>query len=267
MNTMLIAIISFGATGLVLGVLLAVAARVFRVESDPRVERVAGLLPGVNCGACGFPGCAGYAAAVVQSGAAVNLCTVGGADVAASLAAVMGVEATPAQRRVARLFCQGGRTASPERFSYRGIISCAAVNITAGGNKRCSYGCLGMGDCVLVCPFGAIRMSGDGLPVVDEALCTACGKCLQACPRGLFELVPARIRVIVACRSQDKGADTRRACATGCIACMRCVKACPSAAIRVDNNLARVDYARCTNEQSCVSSCPQHTIKVFPEPC
>ncbi|MFH1283300.1 MAG: RnfABCDGE type electron transport complex subunit B [bacterium] len=258
------AIISFGLTALFLGILLSLANKFFAVRDDPKVESILGCLPGVNCGACGYPGCNGYAVAVAGGEAEVNRCTVGGNETAKTIAGIMGVDAKAAEKCVARLFCQGGKSKSSEKFEYRGIISCQALNIVSGGNKSCSYGCLGMGDCVRVCPFGALYMNEDKLPVVIEEKCTACGRCVQTCPRTLYELLPAAKRVVIACRSFDKGADTRKACKVGCIACKRCEKACPENAITVENNLAKINYSICKNTAACVGVCPQKTIMKFP---
>jgi len=253
-------ILIFGITGLLIGVMLALVEKLFAVKEDPKLEEVLAVLPGVNCGACGYPGCSGYASSVAEGKAQPNRCTVGGSDVAKKIAKIMDVEAKEVEKCVARLFCRGGMSMSAEKFDYRGITSCVALNITDGGNKACSYGCLGMGDCVNSCPFGALYLSEDKLPVVIEEKCRACGKCVQACPRGLFELVPVTKKVIIACKSHDTGPDTRKACKVGCIACRICEKKCPSAAIRVESDLAVIDYSKCNNKKVCVDVCPQKVI-------
>ncbi|HAH05663.1 MAG TPA: hypothetical protein DCM05_03910 [Elusimicrobia bacterium] len=264
MSLVFAAVLSFGLLGLLLGLGLALAGRRFAVETDPREERALAALPGVNCGACGYPGCGGYAHAVACKGEETNRCPVGGAAVAASLAALMGREAAPFEKRIARLFCAGGKDKCPERFTYKGIISCNAANLVGGGHKLCSWGCLGMGSCADACPFDAIAMNEQGLPVVDEAKCTACGRCVLACPRGLFQLVPQSKRVIVACSSKDKGPETRKICKVGCIACRLCERNCPVKAIAVADNLARHDFKACEQHKVCVQKCPQKTIVVFP---
>lgn len=256
LNSMLV----LGLTGLLIGVMLAVVEKIFAVKEDPKLEEILAALPGINCGACGYPGCSGYASSVAENKAPANRCPVGGASVAKTISQIMGVEAKMIEKCVARLFCRGGKSISAEKFEYRGITSCAALNITDGGNKACSYGCLGMADCVHSCPFGALHMSQDKLPVVTEEKCKACGKCVQTCPRGLFELVPVTKKVIIACKSKDTGAETRKACKVGCIACRICEKKCPSAAIRVENNLAIIDYSKCDNKMVCVDVCPQKVI-------
>lgn len=260
MQTVLYAVIVLGGIGLLIGVLLALIEKLLAVEEDPRLEKILAALPGVNCGACGFPGCAGYAAAIVKQGAAPNLCTPGGARTSAALAALLGVEAALAERRVARLLCRGGRQESSEKFEYRGIISCSALAIVAGGNKSCASGCLGMGDCVRSCQFGALTMGTNKLPVVDAEKCVACGRCLLACPRELFVLAPADKPVFVACRSRDNAQDTRKACKVGCIACRICVKKCPVNAITIVDNHAVIDPALCTSCGICVEACPRKII-------
>lgn len=257
-------ILVLGLTGLLIGVVLAIVENFFAVEEDEKTEKILAILPGVNCGACGYPGCAGYASSVAAGKAAVNRCTVGGEKAARAIAALMGVEAKEIEKCVARIFCRGGKSKCAEKFEYRGITSCAALNITDSGNKACNYGCLGMGDCANACPFGAIFLSPDKLPVVIEEKCKACGKCVQVCPRGLFELVPESKKVIIACKSLDTGPDTRKVCKVGCIACGICVKKCPSKAIKIENNLAVIDYSLCTNCLACVSVCPQKVIVSLP---
>jgi Na+-translocating ferredoxin:NAD+ oxidoreductase RNF subunit RnfB len=263
-STVLLAVLSFGALGCLMGLGLAYAGRRFAVETDPREDEVLAALPGVNCGACGFPGCAGYAHAVACSGHAVNRCPVGGSETAARLAAIMGVAAGSFERSTARVFCAGGKDKCPERFTYRGIISCQAANLVGGGNKLCTWGCLGMGSCAEACAFDAIVMGPDRLPRVDEAKCTACGRCVLACPRGLISLLPVSQRVFVACSSRDRGPDTRKICKVGCIACRLCEKNCPAQAIHVTDNLARIDVAACKQHKVCVQKCPVKTIVDVP---
>ncbi len=257
------AVLCFSITGLTLGILLAVANRFLRVHVDPREEEILNILPGINCGACGYPGCAGYAAAIVSKSEEVNKCTPGGEDAVKKMGAVMGVKVEVLLKRTARVFCNGGKDKSPERFHYTGISSCAAVHITAGGNKACSYGCLGLGDCFMACPFNAIRMREDGIPEINPDACTACGKCVSACPRNLISIIPVEKKVIIACNSKDSGPETRKTCKVGCTACRLCVKACPSNAITVEENLARINSQTCTLARACIPKCPQKTIIEF----
>lgn len=261
----LAAVISLGLLGLLIGAGLAVANRVLSVKIDPREEAVLAALPGTNCGACGFPGCAGYANAIVVHGSGINLCPVGGKQTAEAIAKIMGVEAGGFEDKTARVFCAGGKDKCPDKFSYRGIMTCQAADLVGGGSKACSYGCLGLGSCVQVCPFDAIKMGEDAIPVVDEEKCTACGHCVSACPRNLIKLIPVSKRVIIACSSLDRGPDTRNICKVGCIACRLCEKFCPVHAIVVKNNLAYMDFDKCTNQKICVQKCPPKTIRYYPE--
>ncbi len=254
------AVIVLGGIGLLTGVVLALTEKLLAVDEDPMLEKITAALPGINCGACGFPGCAGYAAAVLKGKAQPNACKPGGAKTIAALAALLGVEAVASERYVAQLFCRGGKSEIVKKFEYRGIISCAALAVVAGGNKACAYGCLGMGDCVRACQFGALAMGDNKLPVVDRVKCTACGRCVLACPRELFVLVPAAQTVFVTCRSCDSGQDTRKACTIGCIACRICVKKCPVNAITIVNNHAVIDQALCTACGLCVEICPRKSI-------
>lgn len=260
-NVILVATLSMGAVGGILAAGLAVASVVFKTESDPRVEQLLEVLPGANCGACGFPGCQGLAAALAKGTAPVTACVVGGAPVAGRVAEVLGVEVGEVpEKRVARLFCQGGRAEATERAAYQGVADCRAAHLVQGGPKACSFGCLGFGNCAAACPFDALHMNSNGLPEVDEEKCTACGKCVAACPRGLFQILPQKARTYVACASLNRGPEVRPVCKVGCIACGICVKACPEKCIVLENNLARIDYSRCTNCGVCVAKCPTKAI-------
>ncbi|NLM38062.1 MAG: 4Fe-4S binding protein, partial [Firmicutes bacterium] len=177
------------------------------------------------------------------------------------IAAVMGVESAAPERLIARVRCGGGREEAPQRFIYFGVEDCAAAQNLGGGPKACTYGCLGLGSCVKACPFGALKMSENALPVVDEAKCTGCGLCVKACPRGIITLWPYDKKVTVLCMNTDKGADVRAVCKVGCIGCRLCTKNCPTGAIPVEDNLARITPALCTNCEICVEKCPMKTIK------
>ncbi len=253
-------IILAGIIGVIIGFVLAIVEKVFAVKSDERYEAILSVLPGINCGACGFPGCSGYAQSLAQGKSEPNFCSVGGISVAQKISEIIGVELKQVEKRVAVLHCQGGRSKSVEKFNYKGISSCSAVNIIDGGNKACSYGCLGLGDCILVCQFDALKMGSDKLPIVDKEKCTACGKCVQTCPRGLFELIPISRTPVVLCKSKENGPDTRKNCKIGCVACRICEKKCPVSAIKVIDNLAVIDYSICTSCGICVEVCPQKVI-------
>jgi len=199
-------------------------------------------LPGLNCGACAHAGCHDFAEKVAAKGSLEGFrCPPGGVEVEERMAAILGVEAGVKIKERAVIKCGGGKSLASERADYYGIIKCEAAELVAGGAKGCTYGCLGYADCKVVCPFDAIVMSADGLPVVDEAKCTACGLCVEACPRDIIELVPCDNRIVVACNSKDKGAVVRKVCKVGCIACQICVKQAPGGYVIADF-LAKVVY-------------------------
>ena len=251
--------ISIAALGIGFGALLGVASIVFKVKEDPKVEAVLGALPGANCGGCGYPGCPGLAAAIASGKAPVNACPVGGAKVAAVIAEIMGVVAEDKEREAAYVKCKGTCAVSKNKYEYFGISDCVMADQLSGGAKGCKYGCLGLGTCVNACMFNAIKIV-DGVAVIDRDLCTACGKCIKACPKSLIEMVPVSKDVRVACNSRDKGKDVMANCSVGCIACKICEKNCPENAITVEDNIAHVDYSKCTQCGICVAKCPKKTI-------
>ncbi len=258
---MVYAVASLAGIGMVIGAVLAYAAKVFAVEVDPRVEAIVGVLPSANCGACGFAGCAALAGAIVEGTAPAGACVVGGAAVAAKVADIMGVQAAgSADRNKARVLCQGGKDVGVQNYAYQGVADCQAAMLVSGGPKACEYACIGQGSCAAACPFGAITMNEAGLPDIDETICTGCGVCVKTCPKAVIALVPTGSQVQVRCHSQDKGAVVRKVCKTGCIACGLCAKACPTGAITVENNLAGIDYAKCTNCGLCALKCPTKAI-------
>lgn len=255
------AIATMGIMGLVFGALLAFASKKFAVETDPRVGEIRAVLPGVNCGACGFPGCDALAEAIAAGKAPVDACKAGGPGVTAKVAQVMGVQVELPQRRmVALVKCLGDKDKARGRGEYSGVPTCRAAVLSGGGHKECLYGCLGFGDCVRACAFNAIKIGPGGIAVVDPARCTACGKCVAACPRGIIEIVPADQHVHVMCKNQEKGAVTRKQCSIGCIACQACVRACPKGAIKVENNVASIDYSKCDDCGICATKCPVKVI-------
>jgi electron transport complex protein RnfB len=250
--------------GAVFGIGLAFAAQKFAVKTDPKVEQVRDVLPGANCGACGFAGCQGFAEAVVANAdVAPNLCAPGKASVAEAVALITGKKAEAKEALYARIICQGNLEKSARRFKYEGVRDCRAAILAGGGDKACRYGCLGYGTCSRVCPFGAITMTDDDLPFVDIVKCTGCRKCEASCPTKVIEVLPASWQVLVACHSKDKGTDTRKNCLTGCIACGACVKVCPFNAPSVTNNLSRLDPGKCRVCGLCVSKCPTDAIKDY----
>lgn len=250
-----------GAIGLIFGLILTFAAKAFKVEEDERVEHVRECLAGANCGACGYPGCDGFAKAVVSGEAKVNGCTPAGNEGAKKIAAIMGVEAEEAERKVACVMCQGVKGEAKEKYQYDGYQSCLAAAGVAGGPKDCRFACLGLGDCVKHCAFGAITLK-DGIAGIDPDKCTACGACVDSCPRHVISLLSASQKVVVRCHNTDNGRAARAVCTNACIACGRCAKECEYGAIVVENGLAHIDAAKCTACGKCASVCPCNCITV-----
>lgn len=259
MTDILNPIIVLGGLGLAFGVLLSIASNVFAVEIDPKVEEIRSVLPGANCGACGFPGCDGLANAIAEGIAPVNACSVGGNPVAEQVADIMGVNATNVDRNVATVLCQGDCDKAKEKYKYEGIQDCRAANILQGGSKACSFGCLGCGTCKDVCAFDAITMV-NGVAVIDKDKCTACMKCIEVCPKAIIELVPYDNQFVVKCKSKDTGKEVRNKCTVGCIGCQICVKNCSVDAFSFENNLAKINYEICINCGICAEKCPTKAI-------
>jgi electron transport complex protein RnfB len=250
-----------GGLGLALGLAIGFASKLFHVEPDPRAERVLAALPGANCGGCGFPGCAAFAEAVVSGKGKADGCVAGGSAVASKVGEVMGQKVEAQEPRTAVLRCAGSSGVCGLSCEYQGVETCAAATLLASGPKRCTFGCLAMGDCVRACRFSALDLGEVGLPAVDEARCVACGACVKACPKGLILLAPKKARVHVLCQSHDPGKVVAKVCKVGCIACRMCEKACTVGAVRVDDELASIDYAKCTNCGACAEKCPRKCIK------
>ena len=257
----LIPVLTLGFLGVVFGVGLAIASKRFAIQLDPRLDKVHGLLPGSNCGACGGAGCFGFAESILSGKMKIDACRVASDQAKEKIAEVLGRQLTKGVKSVAVLHCNGGVKVK-DKFLYQGIKDCVAANLLLGGQKECVWGCLGFDTCVKACPFAAITMSKEGLPVVDFNKCKACNKCIQICPKKLFSLVAIAGRVYVACSSHDLGNDTRSVCAVGCIACKLCEKACKFDAIHVIDNLAVIDYNKCTFCGECVKVCPMKTIRI-----
>lgn len=256
------AIIVLGGAGLLFGALLAFAAQKFRVETDPRIDLINEALPGANCGGCGFPGCTGLAGAIVAGKATVSACPVGGQESADRIAEIMRQTATAVEKKVAIALCGGGPNCV-RKYEYQGLEDCRAALAgpgLGGGEFACEQACLGYGNCARACRFDALYISADGLPVIIAERCTACGKCVEACPRGVMKLVPAERRVHVLCRNQDRGAVARKKCKQACIACRVCEKNCPEQAFVLEDNFVRIDYEKCSDCGLCASKCPTGAI-------
>ncbi|MEJ2314545.1 MAG: RnfABCDGE type electron transport complex subunit B [Nitrospirota bacterium] len=246
------------------GVGLALAAKRFSVKVDPRVEHVKDVLAGAHCGACGYPGCEQYAEAVVSNpDVPPNLCTPGGARAAEVIAKITGKAPGETEPIFSRIMCQGGTGKSTRKFLYEGVRDCRAAVLAGGGDKTCMYGCLGYGTCARVCPFDAIHMGPDDLPIVDIAKCTGCRKCEVACPKNVIEVLPGSKAVLVSCHSKEKGGTVRKQCEVGCIACRKCEKICPFDAPTVENNLSRIDLEKCEVCGLCARVCPTTAIRDF----
>jgi Na+-translocating ferredoxin:NAD+ oxidoreductase RNF subunit RnfB len=268
MNFVLIAVIVLGAIGFVAAIVLYAASKKFAVVEDPRIARVGALLPGANCGGCGFAGCAGLADALVKGADAGSIdslnCPVGGVGVMSQVADLLGMAIANGEPKVAVVRCNGSCEHRPRIVEYTGLRSCAAVSACGAGETACGYGCLGCGDCIAACRFGAISINPVTLlPEVDDDKCTACGACAKACPRSIIELrkkgVKSR-RVYVSCVNRDKGPVAMKACQVSCIGCGKCVRECKFEAITLGQNLAYIDAGKCRLCRKCMEVCPRHAI-------
>lgn len=259
MNEVIVAIISVSIMGLVLAVMLTVASKLMAVKVDERVPAIRALLPGVNCGSCGYAGCDGYAEALYKGSAKPNLCTPGGEAVSKAVSELLGLAFEDVAEQVAVVQCRGNYSATRDKMDYQGVSSCAAESLLFSGRSVCPFGCLGLGDCADVCPSGAICLE-NGVARVIPGKCTGCGLCVKHCPKALIGIIPKAATIAVTCKSTQKGAVVRKLCTNGCIACLRCEKECPEGAIKVENNLAHIDYAKCTHCGRCAKVCPTGCI-------
>lgn len=262
-KAILIAIGVIAIIALVIGIILAIAEKVFHVEINENEAKIREALPGSNCGGCGYAGCDAMATAIANGEAAVNGCPVGGTAVAKKIADIMGKEAIEVERMVAFVKCDGTSDKKNIDYNYMGVQSCVGAALMPGsGPYSCKDGCLGFGSCAKACPQGAIRIINKKA-VVDKELCIACGQCIKTCPHKLIELVPAGTKYIVQCSSHVKGKNVMNACTAGCISCGICEKNCPSDAIHVVDNIAKIDYSKCTQCGICYSKCPRKIIKEY----
>ena len=276
MNFIMIAVIVLGAIGLIAALVLFAASKKFAVYEDPRIAQVNELLPGANCGGCGFAGCGGMADALVKGADAGSIdglnCPVGGADVMGKVADLLGMAIANGEPKVAVVRCNGTCEHRAKIAEYAGLRTCAAMHACGAGETACGFGCLGCGDCVAACQFDAIRINAEtGIAEVDEEKCVACGACVKACPRSIIELRkkgPKGRRVYVSCVNKDKGAVSMKACKVSCIGCGKCEKECPFGAITVGNNCSYIDPEKCRLCRKCEKVCPTHAIVAvnFPAP-
>lgn len=259
--TVVIAVIALGGLTLLLALMLVVANRKLYVYEDPRIDVVEDMLPHANCGACGLPGCRPFAEAVVDGRMLPGKCTVSSDEGRAAIASYLGVDLGSEEKQVARLACAGGTNVARNKASYRGVKTCTAAALVSGGGKGCFWGCLGLGDCRTVCDFGAITMDEHSLPVVDLDKCTACGDCVEVCPKDLFSLQPVSHQLWVACKNLEKGDDILEDCQVGCTACGRCAMDAQGDLIVMKNNLPVIDYKLFSQQtQDPIQRCPTGAI-------
>lgn len=253
--------------GLFFGFVLAFANKKFAIEVNPLIHIVEDVLPKGQCGACGYAGCMAYAEAVVLNpDVSPSLCIPGKEPVAKAVAELTGKAAAEIEPRIAQVKCAGTGAKAVKGYEYHGVQDCAAANLLFGGHKACKYGCLGLGTCVRSCPFNAMTMSPEGLPIVDPNKCTGCGKCETVCPKQVIAMMPLDTHVRVNCNSKDKGPIAKKACSVACISCTLCMKQCPYEAIKMGNNLAIVDTSICKAKCSdavCLAKCPTKAIRPF----
>ncbi|MFH1612434.1 MAG: RnfABCDGE type electron transport complex subunit B [bacterium] len=255
---MIEAIFVLGILGFILAIILAFAFKKLRVEVDPKEEEIMKILPGANCGVCGFSGCSGFTHALLAKEEVS--CPAGGSETKLKIASILGIEITEKDEKKAIVKCRGSFPEAKEKFIYDGLDDCKAANLVAEGRKNCIYGCIGLGTCIKSCPFGAISKGNNHLPVINRNKCTGCGKCIKNCPKKVISLELNTRKVYVFCNSNDKGILSRKNCKYACIACGLCVKQCEFDAIKLENNLAIIDSNKCTNCKKCIEKCPTKTL-------
>ncbi len=259
-ETILVSAVSMGGIAAALAIFLIFADSKLKVETDPRIDAITEMLPGTNCGGCGVPGCSSFAEALIKGTASPSDCVAGGEDLVEEIAAFLGVDAGANSRVLAVVLCKGGNAEAVQNATYRGEMSCTGAD-TGGGGKGCVYGCLGLGECVDACDFGAMAMDANGLPVVFYDKCVGCGACAEACPRDLIELHPEEQKLFVYCKNKDKGPKAKKVCKVACIACTLCVKDCEvEGGIAMANNLAEIDHEKEPLGPDAIKRCPTKCI-------
>lgn len=261
-TAIILAAVSISGIGLLLGIGLGYAGKKFEVDADPRIGEIAALLPGTNCGGCGYAGCEAFALSVLSGEAKPSACGVNSTENTIKISQIMGIKATQRDKQTAYIKCSGNFSNSSYKYDYEGMDDCIAMVRLFEGPKCCGYGCLGGGNCARACLFGAIETK-DGLAVIDKEKCTSCGLCLKKCPRNLISLRPYNIDIIVCCNSFDIGKTVKSFCEAGCIGCKICEKACKFEAISVSSNLAVIDYDKCRSCNVCTKKCPTGAILAF----
>ncbi|MCB9359135.1 RnfABCDGE type electron transport complex subunit B [Candidatus Woesearchaeota archaeon] len=261
MDIILASILTLGSMGIIFGIILAIASQKLAVKADPKIDEIVKILPGLNCGGCGHPSCQAYAEAIMK-GEAISLCKPGGKKTLDHLTEITGETAQSSEPMVATRYCNGGCNEAKEKYEYTGVKTCKVAALLNSGYKQCTYSCLGFGDCAKVCPTDAITMNDDMLPIIDKEKCIGCEKCVIECPKNILLMAPKKKRVHVRCTSLNPGKTVVKVCSVGCIACNKCERECPFDAIHVKDNIAIIDYDKCTNCQKCVKVCPRKIITV-----
>jgi len=268
MNSVIISIVTMGVLGAFFAYGLSVALKKFRVEEDNRFDLVESALPGINCGGCGLPGCRSFAEAVVKGNIEPDGCTVGGNATALEIARILEIKIEESEKEVAVLLCRGTEEAAKKKADYKGIHTCYAANLIQRGDKFCSFGCLGYGDCVKVCKFEALEIGKEGIPVVNRKNCTACGLCVKACPKNLFELHPVSRKFFVFCKSLDDPRSSRQYCQNACTGCRICTRGVKKEEIVVENNLSFIKDPKIIKDEEArlwVEKCPTKAIGLLQE--
>ncbi len=260
MSAIIIAVVVVTIVGIICAVMLSVASKVMYVPVDERVTKLSEVLPGANCGGCRFPRCDGYAAALVEDpDTPLTLCAAGGAACAKAMGQILGKDAGEMVEKRAFVQCMGDCSKTSNKMEYVGIDTCKAAKVMFGGAGNCTFGCMGLGDCVSACPNGGVSVVG-GLARINYSICNGCGGCALACPNHVISILPADIGNLVACSNKDKGAIARKKCTAACIGCGMCMRKCPQGAIKVENNIARIDYEKCDGCGTCAEVCPAKCI-------